>query len=116
MRFATYIFDAKSHQVLALTSFLHFARPVPSEMKITKIDPRMVLGRPGGTRRGAGGDMRGSEICKFEICVMDSGFGFDTPCLGFRPRAADSIAPRIPPGRDEGKGNREDRGGISDEG
>ena len=89
MRFATYIFDAKSHQVLSLTSFLHFARPVPSEMKITKISPWIVLGWPGGMRRGAGGDMRGSEICKFEICVMDSGFGFDTPCLGFRPRAAD---------------------------
>ena len=38
---------------------------------------------------------------------MDSGFGFDTPCLGFRPRAADSIAPRIPPDREEGRGKRE---------
>ena len=104
MRFATYIFDAKSHQVLALTSFLHFARPVPSEMKITKISRAVVLRRPGGMHGGAGGDMRGSEICKFEICVMDSGFGFDTPALGFRPRAADSIAPRIPPGRGGGIG------------
>ena len=89
MRFATYIFDAKSHQVLALTSFLHFARPVPSEMKITKIRWMVVSGRPGGMRGGAGGDMRGSEICKFEFDDMDFCFGFDTPCLGFRPRAAD---------------------------
>ena len=70
-------------------SLLHFARPVPSEMKITKIDRAVVLGRPGGMRGGAGGDMRGSEICKFEFEDMDSGFGSDTPCLGFRPRAAD---------------------------
>ena len=98
MRFATYIFDAKTCHGLSSTVFLHFARPVPSEMKITKISPPIVLGRPGGMRGGAGGDMRGSEICKFEICVMDFCFRSDTPCLGFRPRAADSIAPRIPPG------------------
>ena len=116
MRFATYIFDANSHQGPSLTVFLHFARPVPSEMKITKIDPLRVLGRPGGMRGGAGGDMRGSEICKFEFEDMDFWFGFDTPCLGFRPRAADSIAPRIPPGREEGNGKREDRAGMSDEG
>ena len=94
MRFATYIFDAKSHQVLVLTSFLQFARPVPSEMKITKTSPKHAFGRPGGMSGGAGEDMRGSEICKFEICVMDFGCGLDTPCLGFRPRAADSIARR----------------------
>ena len=99
MRFATYIFDAKSHQDPALTVFLHFARPVPSEMKITKISPARFLGRPGGMRRGAGGDMRGSEICKFWFEDMDFCFGFDTPCLGFRPRAADSSATRIPPGQ-----------------
>ena len=50
MRFATYIFDAKSHQDPALTSFLHLARRVPSEMKITKIDRAVILGRPGGMR------------------------------------------------------------------
>ena len=64
MRFATYIFDAKSHQDPSLTVFLHFARPVPSEMKITKTSPTHSLGRPGGMRGGAGEDMRGSEICK----------------------------------------------------
>ena len=116
MRFATYIFDAKSHQDPGGIVFLHFARPVPSEMKITKIDRMRHLGGPGGMRRGAGGDMRGSEICKFEFEDMDFCFGFDTPCLGFRPRAADSIAPRIPPGREERNGNRENRGGMSNEG
>ena len=44
------------------TVILHLARRVPSEMKIMKINPRMVLDRPGGMREGAGGDMRGSEI------------------------------------------------------
>ena len=114
MRFATYIFDAKTYQDQALTSFLHFARPVPNEMKITKISPMVVLGRPSGMRGSAGGDMRGSEICKFEICVMDFCFRFDTPCLGFRPRAADSIAPRIPPGlaRSHGKWTNDDRNGT----
>ena len=71
MRLATYIFDANSHQVPGGISFLHFVRPVPSEMKITKISPPIVLGGPGGMRRGAGGDMRGSEICKFEFEDMD---------------------------------------------
>ena len=76
MRFAIYIFDAYSHQDPALTVFLHFARPVPSEMKITKIDPRMVLGGPGGMRRGAGGDFEGvlrSARCdlQFRTCAFD---------------------------------------------
>ena len=57
--FANCIFDAKSHQDLSLTSCLHFARPVPSEMKITKISPVRFLGRPGGMRGGAGGEFRG---------------------------------------------------------
>ena len=68
MRFATYIFDANSHHDPTGIVFLHFARPVPSEMKIIKISSMVVLERPGGMRGGAGGDMRGSEICKFEIC------------------------------------------------
>ena len=76
----------------------------------------IVLGGPGGMRGGAGGDMRGSEICKFEFEDMDFCFGFDTPCLGFRPRAADSIALRIPPGRDKGSGKREDGKGNKEEG
>ena len=67
-------------------------------------------------RGGAGVDIRGSEICKFEFEDMDFCFRSDTPCLGFRPRAADSIASRIPPGREEGNGKREDRAGMSDEG
>ena len=116
MRFATYIFDANAQQDPSDISFLHFARPVPSEMKITKTSPEHAFGWPGGMRGSAGGDMRGSEICKFEFEDMDFCFGSDTPCLGFRPRAADSIAPRIPPGREEGNGNSENRGGMSDEG
>ena len=48
MRFATYILDANLQQGPGDISFLHFARPVPSEMKITKIDRAVILERPGG--------------------------------------------------------------------
>ena len=76
MRFATYIFDAKSHQGPSRVVFLHFARPVPSEMKITKIDRMRHLGGPGGMRRGAGGDYEGvlrSARCdlQFRTCALD---------------------------------------------
>ena len=54
MCFATYIFDGNLHQGPWDIVFLHFARPVPSEMKITKISSTVVLARPGGMRRGAG--------------------------------------------------------------
>ena len=40
-------------------NFLHLARRVPSEMKITKIDPLRVLGWPGGMRGGGGGRFEG---------------------------------------------------------
>ena len=58
-RLTNYIFDAYSYQVPVSIVFLHFARRVPSEMKITKTRVMIVLGRPGGMRRGAGGDLRG---------------------------------------------------------
>ena len=53
------IFDANSHQGQSLTVCLHLARRVPSEMKITKIDRAVIVGRPGGMRGGAGGEFRG---------------------------------------------------------
>ena len=53
------IFDATSYQDPALTNFLHFARRVPSEMKITKTRPVRFLRRPGGMRKAAGGDFEG---------------------------------------------------------
>ena len=116
VHFAACIFDAKTYQGQALTVMLHLARQLLLFFENHKISPARILGWPGGMREAAGGDMRGSEICKFEICIMDFCFRFDTPCLGFRPRAADSIAPCIPPGREDGKGNRDDGGGMSDEG
>ena len=93
MRFATYIFDANSHQGPSGIVFLHFARPVPSEMKITKIRPRIVFGWPGGMRRGAGGRFEGGLRHLFDLW-----FGFDTPALlyetggGFN-RSAHSAGP-----------------------
>ena len=53
-----YIFDANSYQGLGDISFLHLARRVPSEMKITKIGPPIILRRPGGMRGGTGREFR----------------------------------------------------------
>ena len=39
---------------------LRFAQRAPSEMKITKIDPWVVLGRPGGVRGAGEGRFEGS--------------------------------------------------------
>ena len=101
MRFATYIFDAKSHQDPALTVFLHFARPVPSEMKSHKISPPCQMGRNSGMRGGAGGrldgGLRSADLrLQVESEVVDLCFGFDTPALAIRQGRR--IAPRIPPG------------------
>ena len=52
-------FDAYSYQGPSSMSFLHFARRAPSEMKITKIYPTVVLARPGGMRRAGGGRFEG---------------------------------------------------------
>ena len=64
MHFATYIFNANSHQGTTGTVILHFARQTLMFFENHKISPWMVLGWPGGMRGAAGGDMRGSEICK----------------------------------------------------
>ena len=52
------IFDVNSHHDPSRTVILHFVRRVPSEMKITKISPWLVFGRPGGMRGGAGREFR----------------------------------------------------------
>ena len=57
--FEKQFFDANSNQDPALTNILHFARRVPSEMKITKISPLAIWGRPGGMRKAAGGRFEG---------------------------------------------------------
>ena len=54
-----YIFDAYSYQDPPLIVFLHFARRVPSEMKITKSRLMVGMERPGGMRKAAGGDFEG---------------------------------------------------------
>ena len=47
---------------------LHLARRRPSEMKIMKISPPVILGRPGGMSRGVGRRYEeSSEICKFDL-------------------------------------------------
>ena len=56
--------------------FLHLARRVPSEMKIMKISPTVVLGRPGGMRGGAG--RRYEDGLRY---TKDLWFRFDTPAL-----------------------------------
>ena len=78
----------------------------------------------GGARRNAQGRWGeiwgGLEICRFEFEDMDFECGSDTPAPCHTARAADSIAPRIPPGRavsnrqkavgneQEGRGKREE--------
>ena len=59
MHFEAYIFEANSYQGPVGIFVLHFARPVPSEMKITKSRSMVGLGRPGGMRGGAGGRFEG---------------------------------------------------------
>ena len=60
--FANCIFDANSHQGLGGTIILQLARHSLVFFENQKISPPVVLGRPGGMRGGAGGDLRGSEI------------------------------------------------------
>ena len=39
-------------------------------MKITKVTPPMILGRPGGMSRGAGGRFEGRlEICRLRFVI-----------------------------------------------
>ena len=64
MHFATYIFNANSYQDPSSTVILHFARQPLVFFENHKISPMVVLGWPGGMHEAAGGDMRGSEICK----------------------------------------------------
>ena len=60
------IFDAKSHQILVSIVFLQLARHWLLFFENHKIDPWMVLGRPGGMRGGAlGGDLRVSRNLRF---------------------------------------------------
>ena len=66
--------------------FLQLARHWLLFFENHKIDPLVILDRPGGMRGGAGRRYEeGSEICKFDlrnlICEFDFGFGFDTPAL-----------------------------------
>ena len=66
----------------ASTNILHFARRVPSEMKIMKISPMVVLGRPGGMRGGAGRRYEeGLRSANLRLANSDLCFGFDTPAL-----------------------------------
>ena len=67
MPFATYNFNAKSHHDPSFPSILHFARQPLMFSENYKISLSMILGRPNGMREAAGGDMRGSEICRYEI-------------------------------------------------
>ena len=51
-------------------------------MKIMKISPQMVLGRPGGMRGGAGRRYEeGLRSANLRLANSDFGCGFDTPAL-----------------------------------
>ena len=64
MHFANDIFNARTYHDQSTTVILHFARQPLVFFENHKISPPMILGRPGGMHGAAGGDMRGSEICK----------------------------------------------------
>ena len=68
MQVEAYIFNANSYQGLGGIIFLLLARHWLVFFENHKISPTVILRRPGGMRGGAGGDMRGLEICRFEIC------------------------------------------------
>ena len=61
--FANCIFDANSHHVPFGTIILPLARRLLVFFENHRISPTVVLGRPGGMRKGAGGDLRGAERC-----------------------------------------------------
>ena len=64
------------------TIILHLARRGPSEMKIMKIDPMVILGRPGGMRGGAGRRYEeGLRSANLRMANSDLCFGSDTPAL-----------------------------------
>ena len=59
MHVAACIFDANSYQGLSLTVFCQLAWQLLVFFENHKISPVLVLGGPGGMRRGAGGDFEG---------------------------------------------------------
>ena len=59
MHVAACIFDANPHQGLSSTVFCQLARQLLVFFENHKISPMLVLGGPGGMRRGAGGDFEG---------------------------------------------------------
>ena len=59
MHVAACIFDAKTYHGQAKTVMCQLARQLLVFFENHKIDPPMVLRRPGGMRRGAGGDFEG---------------------------------------------------------
>ena len=59
MHVAACIFDAKTYQGQVSVSLLQLARQLLVFFENHKISPMLVLGWPGGMRRGAGGDFEG---------------------------------------------------------
>ena len=59
MHVAACIFDAKKYQGPSVTILYQLTRQLLVLFENRKINPIMVLGRPGGMRRGARGDFEG---------------------------------------------------------
>ena len=118
MQFATYIFNARTHHDPSPTVILHFARQPLVFFENHKINRVVDLRRPCGMHGAAGGDMRGSEICKMWSENTDLWFGFDTPALAIRQgRRIQSLrAFRWAGKREQGRGKMENRRGKTEEG
>ena len=77
MHVAACIFDAKTYQGPSVTIICQLARQLLVFFENHKISRAVVLGGPGGMRRGAGGDYEGvlrSARCdlQFRTCAFDS--------------------------------------------
>ena len=67
------------------TVILHLARRGPSEMKIMKISPPVILGRPGGMRGGAGGRFEGGQrSADLNLMMWTSAVGLTRQLLAIR--------------------------------
>ena len=84
MHFANDIFNARTYQDLSPTIILHFARQPLVFFENHKIRWVVLLGRPGGMRGAAGGDMRGSEICKMRSDDVAFALGLTCHLLAMR--------------------------------
>ena len=94
-----HIFDASSHQDPSDIVFLPLARQPLSVFWKSQNQPADGFGSAGRNAQGRWGEIWGGlEICRFEICNYGLVLSIWHASSCHTARAADSIAPCIPPG------------------